>query len=1563
MSKINQVRVLTLNADENTESTLYRLEKGWTLRFVLGASLHAKTVRLFCNHTHDKSVVYERLEFYELAWRNPSGMKNDKIDVFAEVHIISAGSFNYFFTIDGSANGQGYFLVDPTLSFGDDKEDITLDCIQSQTVITKLLGPINEWKDRLLVAKESGYNLIHFTPIQELGISNSAYSIRNQLRLNPLYYEKNKENTFQDVEDIVKMMKKDWQVLSLTDLVYNHTAKDSAWIQKHPDSVYNLDNSPHLIPAYLVDRIFHHFSLQVAEGKWKDQGIPSVVDSEGQLQIMKEVLLSEVFPHFKLHEFYTVSEENILKSFRSKIEENVNVTTNDTEVNIKQDKLYRRLGSTVDMNTVLYFYNTDRPGVANGTDRINQCCITLREKIQQLNQNKINEVNEHIRVAVDNFLANVRWRFLAGDGPKVGQVTEEEPLMWGYFVIPESHEGSVTKEESMIEGEGKKYIFAVNGWVMNDNPLRNFAEEGSLIYLRRELVAWGDSVKLRYGQCPEDSPYLWKHMRRYTEETVQIFHGVRLDNCHSTPIHVAEYMLDAARKIRPDLYVIAELFTGSEALDNLFMNRLGINSLIREALSAWNAHEEGRLVHRYGGVPIGSFVQPRVKPLTPTVAHALFYDQTHDNPSPVEKRSAYDLWPTTALVAMACCATGSNRGYDQLVPHHVHVVTEERHYMSWSDSEKPSNAYINKTCGITEGKRVLNKLHFEMGLSGFSQVYVDQLTDDTVSVTRHNPQTHESIILVCRTSFSHPSNPNCAGQHIKSIHIQGVIKEIILEGSMGVSHHYEYKQDKDYVNGLPDYFLTLRQNIKTEESQICNVHKNPDGTVNISWKNLTPGSVIAFRSCLPPKAKEAILQIRRGLGQFGYLMRSYSGSTMFDDTWDKSNFRVIVSNLDLASLNRVLYRVEAEERDDGYGIGAYSLAGYGSMVYCGLRGIISVLADIRPNNDLGHSLCDNLRQGNWLPDYVANRLKLNTHTHDVSTLGMWFEGIFSYLKEAPRYLIPCYFDALVTGAYVVMREMIIQQMSDFVRDGSTFVQALSMGSVQFCGFVKSSKLPTLSPNLAPPKVRTEIDITSKDEFEASLSLAAGFPHFASGYMRNWGRDTFIAIRGLILLTGRHEEARSLILAYAGTLRHGLIPNLLNEGTGARYNCRDAVWWWLQSIQDYCKHVSNGVNILKDNVSRMYPTDDSEPLKPGEVDQKLSDVIQESLEKHAGGNKYRERNAGSQIDCQMTDKGFDVEYGVDWNTGFVYGGNEYNCGTWMDKMGSSSKAGNKGKPATPRDGSAVEIIGLSMSTVRWLESYNCKNLYPHDGVTAVIKGKEVKITYHEWAEKIKSNFEKYFWVNDTPDPDNEPKPELINRRGIYKDSYLATQFWADYQLRPNFPVAMVVAPELFTPSRAWIALNTVQEVLLGPLGMKTLDPSDWAYKGDYDNANDSDCGRVAGGFNYHQGPEWLWPTGYFLRAKLYFAAKLNKEQDGILKETIGFIESRLANHYLELMRSPWQSLPELTNSNGSYCRDSCRGQAWSIGCLLEVLYDLEKIENHQHLLSTSNSIPDINGNPS
>lgn len=46
-----------------------------------------------------------------------------------------------------------------------------------------------------------------------------------------------------------------------------------------------------------------------------------------------------------------------------------------------------------------------------------------------------------------------------------------------------------------------------------------------------------------------------------------------------------------------------------------------------------------------------------------------------------------------------------------------------------------------------------------------------------------------------------------------------------------------------------------------------------------------------------------------------------------------------------------------------------------TMSVTSLAGLMSVLADIRPTNDLGHPLCANLREGDWLIDFVSNRLK------------------------------------------------------------------------------------------------------------------------------------------------------------------------------------------------------------------------------------------------------------------------------------------------------------------------------------------------------------------------------------------------------------------------------------------------------------------------------------------------------------------------------------------------------------------------------------------------------------
>jgi glycogen debranching enzyme len=157
---------------------------------------------------------------------------------------------------------------------------------------------------------------------------------------------------------------------------------------------------------------------------------------------------------------------------------------------------------------------------------------------------------------------------------------------------------------------------------------------------------------------------------------------------------------------------------------------------------------------------------------------------------------------------------------------------------------------------------------------------------------------------------------------------------------------------------------------------------------------------------------------------------------------------------------------------------------------------------------------------------------LNCVSSQVSTFpnlakpAQWVKERFDRVKgSVPAYMRPKYFALVVSEAYKAARRAVVEQCSDFVVSGHSFIQDLALCSVQMHGLVKSASL---------------------DPSDPSPSLAAGLPHFSTGWARCWGRDVFISLSGLFLTTGNFKGAKKHILAFASTLKHGLIPNLLDS---------------------------------------------------------------------------------------------------------------------------------------------------------------------------------------------------------------------------------------------------------------------------------------------------------------------------------------------------------------------------------------------------------------------------------
>ena len=170
-------------------------------------------------------------------------------------------------------------------------------------------------------------------------------------------------------------------------------------------------------------------------------------------------------------------------------------------------------------------------------------------------------------------------------------------------------------------------------------------------------------------------------MSEYVTQMATLFDGFRLDNAHSTPIHVCQFMLQVARSKNPNLMVMAELFTSSAELDAYFTTRLNINGMIREIMNKGNTNSVGGYFHEitcreavlgkidpdfeFVNDPAEDGSKRSYKVLMPAKPSDVIYDCTHDNPSPLEKFGTRRLsLPTICLLGLADQVIATTLGYD-----------------------------------------------------------------------------------------------------------------------------------------------------------------------------------------------------------------------------------------------------------------------------------------------------------------------------------------------------------------------------------------------------------------------------------------------------------------------------------------------------------------------------------------------------------------------------------------------------------------------------------------------------------------------------------------------------------------------------------------------------------------------------------------------------------------------------------------------------------------------------------------------------------------------------------
>ncbi|XP_056267041.1 glycogen debranching enzyme-like [Pseudoliparis swirei] len=226
-------------------------------------------------------------------------------------------------------------------------------------------------------------------------------------------------------------------------------------------------------------------------------------------QALRSVLWQDVYPHIKLWEFFQLQVDEAVDQFRTQLLHGTKPDQSQTggkkDLRTYQDPAYHRYGNTLDMDSALQTFVPH----SSAPQHVEECCGWLREKLNELNEEQHAIMQQHLEKATNCIVGNVVYEHLADHGPKLGPVSRENPLVTRYFTFPHP-DSSLEQDLQLLEQpDQSQRLLAHNGWVMGDDPLRNFAEPGSQVYLRRELVCWGDSAVAASSRPERSWPNLY----------------------------------------------------------------------------------------------------------------------------------------------------------------------------------------------------------------------------------------------------------------------------------------------------------------------------------------------------------------------------------------------------------------------------------------------------------------------------------------------------------------------------------------------------------------------------------------------------------------------------------------------------------------------------------------------------------------------------------------------------------------------------------------------------------------------------------------------------------------------------------------------------------------------------------------------------------------------------------------------------------------------------------------------------------------------------------------------